>query len=58
MTEEEVLAKMEQFKTTIVKMKKEIKTLKDENAALKNSNTEYTSKVNDKLDEIEALLKD
>lgn len=56
MTEEEVLSKIEQFKTAIVRMKDEIKSLKEENAALKGTNADYTSKVNEKLDEIESLL--
>lgn len=61
MTEEEVLRKMDTFKDAIVHLKERVKELEADKAKLseqKSSFEDYSSKVDGKLNEIEALLKD
>lgn len=57
MTEEEVLQKMEFFKNAIIDLKNKNKALEDENNSLKNSANTYNTRIVEKINEIDNLLK-
>lgn len=57
MTEEEVLQKMEFFKNAIIALKNKNKALEDENNNLKNSTNDYNTKIVEKINEIDSILK-
>lgn len=57
MTEEEVLQKMEFFKNAIIALKNKNKALEEENNNLKNSTNDYNTKIVEKINEIDSILK-
>lgn len=58
MTEEEVLQKMDLFKNAIVELKEKVASLEKANAELSMSSSSYNLKIEQKISEIENLLKE
>lgn len=58
MTEEEVLQKMDLFKNAIAGLKEKVASLEKANAELSSSSSSYNLKIEQKISEIESLLKE